>query len=268
MKNILLKVSKIITYLPHVFKVLTILKNPITFVRGYFHKVDNVICFYNGLRFKTENQDDISSISAIFVKSEYGKTIGSKAQGLTIIDIGANKGYFTLKAANNPLNKVYAYEPIASTFKALEANISLNQATNVKTYNVGVARKNEVREFNFSTDKSIISSMVFTQAGQTKKIPCITLADVFTENQLATIDLLKMDCEGAEFEILYNTTPEVLSKIKVLRMEYHDFESEAETTFNINHLTEYLAKMNFKLVEKRPASSTLGIAWFENQKQA
>lgn len=245
---------------------MTIIKNPISFFRGYFNKVDNIICFYNGLRLKTENQDDISSISAIFVKSEYGETIGSKTSGLTVVDIGANKGYFTMKAANNPLNKVYAFEPIASTFKALEANISQNQATNVKAFNVGVASKNEVREFNFSTDKSIISSMVFTQAGQTEKIPCITLADVFTQNQLKTIDLLKMDCEGAEFEILYNTTPEVLSKIKVLRMEYHDFKVEAEPTFNINHLTEYLAKMNFKLVEKRVASPALGIAWFENQK--
>jgi len=44
-------------------------------------------------------------------------------------------------------------------------------------------------------------------------VPCVTLPEIFDEFGLERRDLLKMDCEGAEHEILYNCPPAYMSRI-------------------------------------------------------
>ena len=53
------------------------------------------------------------------------------------------------------------------------------------------------------------------------KVKCITLEDIFNEYKINQCDFLKMDCEGAEYDILLSTGGETLRKIKQINMEYH-----------------------------------------------
>ena len=50
---------------------------------------------------------------------------------------------------------------------------------------------------------------------------CTTLDDIFFENNVECCDLLKMDCEGAEYEIILSASMETLKKISQIIMEYH-----------------------------------------------
>lgn len=255
-------INRILSYLPLIPKVIFSIKNPISFLMGYFKKKEGVINFWNGLKLNTSNSDDISSISVIFIKHEYGSTFGTKDRGLTIVDIGANKGYFSVLAANNKLNKVISYEPIRDTFRALEENVALNKLGNITVYNMGVAGENGLREFSYSKDTSIVSSMVFKAGEENEQIQCISLENVFIQNNILFIDVLKIDCEGAEFEIFYNSNRDTLSKIREIRMEYHNIDES--NTHNINALTRYLEGNGFSLTKKIEARSNLGIAWFSN----
>lgn len=93
------------------------------------------------------------------------------------------------------------------------------------------------------------------------EIECITLKDIFNENHIEKCDILKMDCEGAEFEILYNASEDIFKKVKEIRLEYHNKENN-----HIDSLIEFLKK-DFKLTKFRPDSDYSGMAWFKRTHQ-
>jgi hypothetical protein len=135
MKKLLSVTKKIMSYLPHVPAVFIIFQNPITFLKGYFADSELLLKMRNGIVLKTQNRDDVSSISAIVIKEEYGKFSKSDNSEKIIVDIGANKGYFSLFAAMNRRNRLYAYEPIPATYEQLVANVARNKIPTVKTFN-------------------------------------------------------------------------------------------------------------------------------------
>lgn len=55
-----------------------------------------------------------------------------------------------------------------------------------------------------------------------------------------------MDCEGAEYDILYNTSEEVLNKIDQMAIEVHTGKDEKE---NLSSLKEFLLNSNYKLFQ-------------------
>jgi hypothetical protein len=82
----------------------------------------------------------------------------------------------------------------------------------------------------FSEDDITTSASLLSNATGTHEevVKCTTLEDIMRENKLRKIDLLKMDCEGAEYNILYNTTPELYAKINCIALETHAGSGEKE----------------------------------------
>ncbi len=76
------------------------------------------------------------------------------------------------------------------------------------------------------------------------QVESIALKDIFDEYQLHTIDLLKIDCEGAEYEILYHTPPEYLVKIQVIAMETHQGKAADE---NQETMQKFLQNLGFQV---------------------
>ena len=75
------------------------------------------------------------------------------------------------------------------------------------------------------------------------EVPCVTLAEIFDEHQLDRCNLLKMDCEGAEYEIFYNCPITYLHRIDQMAIEVHGGK---EANQNITSLAGYLNSINFK----------------------
>lgn len=69
-------------------------------------------------------------------------------------------------------------------------------------------------------------------------------------NRLDSIDLLKLDCEGGEFDILFNLTDSNIDKIDNIVMEYHD----KATKYTHLDIIRFLEKNKFKvnLIRERP----------------
>ena len=59
--------------------------------------------------------------------------------------------------------------------------------------------------------------------GNAQRVTCITLPEIFDQWKLDHVDVLKMDIEGAEYEIIRETPISILQKIKKISMEFHDY---------------------------------------------
>jgi FkbM family methyltransferase len=169
-----------------------------------------------------------------------------------IIDIGANAGYFSLFAASKfPQSTIFAYEPVKMNFVQLQKNKDLNPSKAINTFNQAVGGKSEMIKIyfdqtdSFSTSASIKKDVNQKENGASfEEVSCITLQEVFEQNQIDFCDLIKIDCEGAEYEILYNTPREVFDKIDQMALELHESQD-----FDIPSLKKYIKDMGFTLFE-------------------
>ena len=165
----------------------------------------------------------------------------------TIIDIGANAGFFTLFAASRfNDSRILAYEPVLSNFKQLARNRGLNTNCSIECFQKAVAGHSGTVEIMFDPDDSFTTSATIFQKphkhNQVIHVPSITLSDIFREHSIKRCNLLKMDCEGAEYDIIYNCPLECLCRIDQIAMEVH---GGAESGQNIASLEAYLNEQGF-----------------------
>ena len=122
------------------------------------------------------------------------------------MDVGANLGYFTVLAA--PLvERVIAFEPVASNHAYCSANIALNGLTNVDLHHCGLWR--EDRTLHVTSDSSSVMTATVAvgvngSAGALEPIRAVSLDSLVQQGGLALsrLDLIKMDIEGAEMSAL------------------------------------------------------------------
>jgi FkbM family methyltransferase len=150
-------------------------------------------------------------------------------QGDVVIDIGANQGFFACYAASKGA-KVYAFEPFTNSFQTLIENLELNHlSSQVTAQPWAIGGQNGSVEL-ISTD-TLGSGMNTTQpefvknvqikVSEKTQVPCFTLNHIIEEFNLNKIRLCKIDCEGAELEILQQLDKAHLSKIDAFVLEYH-----------------------------------------------
>ncbi|MGB7925625.1 MAG: FkbM family methyltransferase [Pyrinomonadaceae bacterium] len=144
-----------------------------------------------------------------------------------VVDIGANVGFFTVKAAHEAREgKVYAYEPCSMHFDLLSENVRRNKLDNVSVFKEAVWKETDKLELLFSLETEPNNTSLFSGGGGDRKetVDSVSLKDVFERNRIDSCDFLKLDCEGAEYEILFNAPDEVLGSIKKIAMEWHRFD--------------------------------------------
>jgi len=215
-------------------------------------KNKNLICYLrNGISFFVQNPSDIEAIIENFV-SEWGHGYFSKFKEITpnnsIIDIGAHIGTFTIFMGNkHPHLKIFSFEPDPHNFKLLQKNIEINKQTNVKAFNLAVAdKKKSVKLFpKLGRGFGTMGSNIINEGSAFNEIQSISLLDILEENKIETCDLLKMDCEGAEYEILLNQDHTCFDRINNIVMEYHIIPN---LDYNLNDLIPHLEKYGFHVV--------------------
>jgi FkbM family methyltransferase len=191
------------------------------------------------------SEADESVFEEIFIDRDY-KLLDStitKAQTL-ILDIGAHTGYFAIYASTlNPTTQIISFEPEPSNFKLLKENLKQNRIHNTKAKNLAVAGKEDQQRQLTVSEDSHNHSLIAEAANNPKETITTqtTTLDRILQNH-DKCDLVKMDVEGAEYEILAATQPETFKKIKTLFIEYHEFTPEQ----NHKTLTQTLEKQGFK----------------------
>jgi len=199
--------------------------------------------FRDGIKIKTQGGVEARNIVSIFMEKAYGEIIDNSV----IIDIGAHIGVYTIFTASKSKNiSVYAYEPMPSSFNLLLENAEVNKLQNIRAFNLGVCAKKEKIKL-YIADISFLHSLYGNNTMKYIEIECVSLKDIFVDNEIDHCDILKLDCEGAEYEILFNTPDEYLCKIKKICLEYHD--QGANKQFNIKKLISFLEKRCFRIVK-------------------
>lgn len=126
--------------------------------------------------------------------------------GMSIIDVGAHVGYYSLLAARHagPEGRVYAFEAEPSNFDLLTRNIELNEYQNVVASNCAISNRvgsSTLFLTGLDTGRHSIYKHDLPQSG-TVEVNTTTL-DAFMEPMgWPRIDLLKVDVEGAEIDVL------------------------------------------------------------------
>ncbi|MEK9183900.1 MAG: FkbM family methyltransferase [Patescibacteria group bacterium] len=195
---------------------------------------------------------DIYTVFENVIEKEYFKNSLDFSEDATIIDVGAHIGTFTICAARKAKEgKVYAFEPLPRNYEVLERNILLNNASNVLPYNLALAGSNQERIL-YIDDLNSGGHGFIRKSKEAVKVNCLTLTEVLIENKISKCDFLKIDCEGAEYEILLNTPIEVLKKIDQIALEYHspEFLGLADKEI-INKLLAHLKAANYQTTIKR-----------------
>ena len=170
-----------------------------------------------------------------------------------VVDLGANAGYFAARAAGCA-ERVVAYEPVPENAALARRNTAPFGHVEVVEAAVG-ARTGEQRlhlaRAARGTGLHSIHRDGAVHSDEAITVPCVSLADLFERHGIERCDLLKLDVEGAEYEILFGAPPDVLSSVGRIAAEYH--AGGGEPGFTPDALASHLEACGFA-VTRRPSS--------------
>jgi FkbM family methyltransferase len=157
----------------------------------------------------------------VFANGCYRRGLPRVVRG-DVVDIGANIGAFTLDAAAHyPAAIVHAYEPDPQTCQVLQRNIDANGlSSRVRIWNEAVAGESGTLRL-WRTNGSVFASahLQGAERGEPRDVPAVTLQTVVART-CGRVGVLKMDCEGAEADILEAAGP-TLDAVEYFVGEYH-----------------------------------------------
>ena len=227
------------------------MKNWLVYYKGFFgiYKKEEMVTYIlrNGLIIKNKFYKNSHRIfNEMWIYECYNPKGFKIKEGDTVIDIGANCGYFSLYAATkNKTGKIYAFEPVAENFKILKKNVENNQIKNIVLINKAVSNKtgeskifiNEDCDWSHSTFKNIAGSK------KNEKIKTISFKDFIKNNKIVHINFLKIDCEGSEYEIIYGIK-DFLKNIDKISGEIHYIDEER----NVMKFKKFLEENGFDVI--------------------
>lgn len=186
----------------------------------------------------------------------------------TVLDIGANIGMFSAWVANHfPNRPIVAFEPLDGNIAFLKKNLlaphsSFQQVTIVDKVVTG--RQVESVRFYFDKNKSqsdsasVIAGFYNNHDGV--DISAVSLTEIIA-GCTTRIGLLKMDCEGSEYDILYNTPNSVFERVDTMIIETHDIDTERN---NLKGVCAFLQSIGFSYTTEH-VDDGLNLVWAINK---
>ncbi|HMQ67796.1 MAG TPA: non-ribosomal peptide synthase/polyketide synthase, partial [Ignavibacteria bacterium] len=224
------------------------------------------------------NQNEVKFLyNEIFEDQYYLKHGITLNKDSTVIDIGANVGFFTvfLNMLSEDI-KVYSFEPVPDVYNYLDANRSLYNIKG-KGFQLALLDKEQDIEFIYYPSMSILSGITgdkgnvkdvvrsYIDTSETEdigsqemeslleaklesrkiQIKARRLSDIISEEKISKIDLLKIDVENSEHLVLAGLDDKDWSKVESLIIEIHDVDGR------LNSIRDLLEKKGFSTnVEK------------------
>jgi FkbM family methyltransferase len=172
------------------------------------------------------------------------------AFGMTVVDVGAHVGYYTLQGARlvGKTGRVYAFEPDPYNFALLTRNVEINDYRNVVCVRQAVSNRSGAGELflsRYSVSHSMCSGVA--KSDQKTSIMTTSLDDYFREAGWPPIDFIKMNIEGWEYFALKGMERLAgLSRHLNMMLEYHP-EQLQESGVTAPLFFTQLSSMGFKV---------------------
>jgi len=198
----------------------------------WFSRQERLLLTMDGLSFQVRGASIKSKMTDTFaiMESLYHKLYNRRFYGDdfrigesdTVIDIGGYIGSFAVPAARFARKGiVYSFEPSPDNFAQLETNVALNRATNVKMFNQAVASTDRKITL-FLDNMNPASNNIYMKGGKAVEREAVSLPTFFRRESLERCEFFKIDCEGAEYEILMSLDPSMLGRIGRIACELHE----------------------------------------------
>jgi FkbM family methyltransferase len=215
-----------------------------------------------GVRYTAHVADtaDLAPLKELLLEQEYGVSF----RGYWILDVGGYRGETALFFCAHGAEKVIVAEPAPDNYALARQNIQQSPYQDrIELLPVGIADKSGMLSLRFDPRHPHAPSLDHLHGSSREGVPTISV-EVWSFQQLVEhsgwpeVDLVKLDCEGAEYPILLNTPPEVLRRVRRWAIEYHGSPTP---------LQDRLRELGYavRLVRNRGAS---GILHAERQQSA
>jgi FkbM family methyltransferase len=203
----------------------------------------------------------------IFARKRYWRPGFEILPSDTVVDIGANMGMFVLWAAPQAhAGQVLAIEPCQQIHGCLQNNILRNGLRNVETMRTAVGADDTEIElvsypgFNIVSHQRgwrpaamtrLLIGLIYRRyrsAPVVERVACMSLGRILDAQRVGRVDLLKIDCEGGEYEILRALQPQDWERIDRVAMEFH----ELHPTQRHQELVQILKSQGFYVEVRKP----------------
>jgi FkbM family methyltransferase len=141
--------------------------------------------------------------------------------GFVVLDVGANVGVYTLKAAKEvgPGGLVIAVEPFLDTARQLSNNIRANGFRNIRIRNLCVAEKTQAVHFYLNGGMPNSYGLFAEGNAESISVLAVSLDELCRWEGLERLDYLKIDAEGAEDSILAGSVEAVSRFRPIIQVE-------------------------------------------------
>ena len=219
------------------------------------HKISSIIWNDKKVFYRTSSSDMIL-IYEILLQSKYKSEyfFPDKLNPKVIFDIGGNIGITSVYLASIfPDAKIYTFEPLPDNYEILKKNIQ--KYDNIEAFNIGLGSKNGNFKVYLSDDSENFGGVSFYPDPIGNKSDSYISCEVKNINEMMEklnielIDLIKIDTEGAEYDILMALHEKILRNTSWITGELHgnqDFE-----------LLNYLNNLGFLISMKKQIDNRL-----------
>lgn len=190
----------------------------------------------------------LALFNEIFLQKEYEFNANNKEP--FIIDCGSNIGmsicYFKKKY---PESKIVGFEPDKKTFQLLKNNVEKNKLGNVELYESAVYNREDTINFYSDVDKDGDLGMSVTKRllESNRRIKETKVHSVLLSRFIKKpVDLLKIDIEGAEFEVIKELSNS--SKFKLINEIIIEYHSKTNKVNKLYKILKILEQNDFKFI--------------------
>lgn len=238
---------------------------PVLFILP-FRKGPLTIILRDGTRYAVRSLMDVWIIKETNLDRHYERYGVPLQDGWTILDIGAGLGDFTVFAAQRaPHGHIHAYEPAPESAELLRRNLVLNGINNVEVHEMAVSDRTGILALDISQGAAVQYKTTYstTSVSNPKQVAvrCISLSEVLANPSSESCDFLKIDVEGAEYEMLLNLDDSFLRRVRRICLEYH----EGVTKYSHTDLERFFIAHGWRVrVYPSTVRAELGFLYAEN----
>lgn len=220
--------QKLLYYIASLFKILFGFQQPwqifwLMTQRRRF--APRLIRLREGATFKVRSRMDIWSIKKTFLDQSYRRYGFEIQPDWCVLDVGAAPGDFSVLAARAANSRLLAVEPFPESFALLNENLALNHVKNAQTLETALGKQGGTLKMDIVSGEPVkFTSREGSDSPETGAVTvfALSLAELLDKQAIASCNLLKLDCEGAEYDILLPASAETLARIERIVLEYHD----------------------------------------------
>lgn len=151
-----------------------------------------------------------------------------------VFDVGGYKGDYTASLLkNNPNIVSYIFEPVYEYAKNIKSRFATNP--NIHVFQVGLSNQNKELQINLNNDGSSFLRQSGSLNNEITKI--IDVKEFIEKNKIFHIDLMKLNIEGAEYELLERIIDtQLVNRIDNILVQFHKIDKNSEERmFNIQN---------------------------------